>query len=59
MTSFDGIIKGIKDIVYYKKVKCDNIYAQGDYFKGSDTPEVMAAAESGKCMCRKVRTVGI
>ena len=26
MTSFDGIIKGIKDIVYYKKVKCDNIY---------------------------------
>ena len=26
MTSFDGKIKGIKDIVYYKKVKCDNIY---------------------------------
>ncbi len=26
MTSFGGIIKGIKDIVYYKKVKCDNIY---------------------------------
>ena len=26
MTCFDGIIKGIRDIVYYKKVKDDNLY---------------------------------
>ena len=26
MTYFDGIIKGIRDIVYYKKVKDDNLY---------------------------------